>query len=137
MESENLSLNQREKASNKHIAKYTFAWLVTLASLAFGPKFLWDGDLLFSILAALLNLLAGAGMVYANVKMLRQVDELSRKVFLDAAAITLGVVMVFGVCYELLSMPGILNFKAQISHVYFVMGPTFLLAMFWGNRRYR
>lgn len=132
------TLNQRIMHSNKQLAIWTGAWLISTALLAFGPKLIWDFSTALTIVAILLNLVVGAGMTMANIKHLQSLDELGRKVFLEAAAITLGVVVVFGVCYELVSFAGSqFAFDARISHIYFVMGPTFFISMLVGNRRYK
>ncbi|MDT0594957.1 hypothetical protein [Glaciecola petra] len=132
------TLNQRINQSNKHLAIWTGTWLVSTALLAFGPKLIWDFATALTILAILLNLAAGAGMTMANIRHLQSLDELGRKVFLDAAAITLGVMVVFGVCYELVSFAGAqFAFEARISHIYFVLGPTFFISMLIGTRRYK
>lgn len=132
------TLNQRIKESNKYLAIWTGTWLVSTALLAFGPKLIWDYSTSLTIIAILLNLAAGAGMTMANIRHLQSLDELGRKVFLDAAAITLGVMVVFGVCYELVSFAGAqFAFDARISHIYFVLGPTFFISMLIGTRRYK
>lgn len=129
---------QRTLKSNKYLALCTFAWLVSNAALAFGPKFIWDHNTAVSILAIAANIATGFAMVMANVKLLQNIDELAKKVFLDAAAITLGVTVVFGVCYELASFAGgSFEFTARIAHIYFVIGPTFFISTLIGNWRYK
>ena len=134
----NDNLNSRIKRSNKNLAIFTFGWLVSTALLALGPKLLWDFNTLFTALAIANNFVFGGLMIMANIKHLRSLDELGRKIFLDAAAITLGVVVIFGVAYELTSFAGeAFAFKARISHIYFVMGPTFFISTFFGHRKYK
>lgn len=133
-----LSYTENEKRSNKQLAIYTSIWLITTALLAFGPKLIWDSGVILTIIAIISNLIAGGFMVFANIKHLNSLDELGRKIFLDSAAITLGVLMVFGVCYELVFFTGILfESTPRISHLYFVMGFTFLLSTYFGHRKYR
>lgn len=137
-EQTNDKFNNRVKKSNLNLAIYTGGWLVTTALLAFGPKFIWDFSTLFTLFAIAANIVLGALMVLANIKHLNALDELGRKIFLDSAAVTLGVVMVFGVCYELTSFAGdVFSFTPRISHMYFVMGFTFMLSVFIGDRKYR
>jgi hypothetical protein len=132
------SYTETEKQSNKRLALFTGIWLVTTALLAFGPKLVWDFSVTFTILAVITNLIAGGFMVKANIAHLASLDELGQKIFLESAAITLGVLMVFGVCYELLFFAGnLLSITPRISHIYFVMGFTFMLSTYLGHRRYR
>lgn len=129
---------ENEKKSNVKLAFYTGIWLLTTALLAFGPKFLWEQNAVLTVIACVINLCAGGLMIRANIMHLRSLDELGRKIFLESAAITLGVLMVFGVCYELLFFAGdFLSVTPRISHIYFVMGFTFMLSTFLGHRRYR
>ncbi len=132
------SYSENETKSNKQLALYTSIWLITTALLAFGPKLIWDFSATFTIIAVVLNLSAGGFMIMANIKHLNSLDELGRKIFLESAAITLGVILVFGVCYELLFVAAdLFTFTPRISHIYFVMGITFMLSTFLGHRRYR
>lgn len=129
---------QKEAQGNKNLAFYTGIWLVTTALLAFGPKLIWDFSLALSILAIVANLVTGALLIVANVKYVNCLDELGRKIFLESATITLGVIMVFGVCYELVFVTGIFpDFTTRISHLYFVMGATFIISTYIGHRKYR
>lgn len=132
------SYTENEKRSNKQLALYTSIWLITTALLAFGPKLIWDFNVIFTVIAVVCNLIAGGFMISANIKHLNSLDELGRKIFLESAAITLGVLMVFGVCYELIFFTGMLfEMTPRISHLYFVMGFTFILATYLGHRKYR
>ena len=133
-----ISYVDNEKRSNKRLALFTSIWLITTALLAFGPTFVWEFMTVPTIVATVLNLGAGGLMVWANIKHLKSLDELGQKIFLNSAAITLGVVLVFGVCYELLlTSTQLFTFAPSISHVYFVMGITFMASTYAGHRKYR
>ena len=134
----NNNLNTRIKHSNINLASFTSGWLITTALLAFGPRFLWDYNAILTLIAIAANVVLGGIMIFANIKHLQSLDELGRKIFLDSAAITLGVLVVFGVVYELSSFAGeAFAFTARISHIYFVMGPTFFISTLIGHRKYR
>jgi xanthosine utilization system XapX-like protein len=64
-------------------------------------------------------------------------DELQRKIELDAMALTLGVGMVVGVSYELLEDIKLITFEPEISHLIILMGLTFGIGIIVGNRRYQ
>ena len=129
---------KKEAHGNKNLALYTGIWLLTTALLAFGPKLIWGFSTLSTILAVIANLTAGGLLIRANVHYIKCLDELGRKIFLESATITLGVLMVFGVCYELVFVTGIINdFSPRISHLYFVMGITFIVSTYFGHRKYR
>ncbi len=129
---------KEERSSNKKLAFYTGIWLASTALLAFGPKLLWAQLPVLNILAILINLISGGFMIKANISHLKKLDELAQKIFLNSAAITLGVLMVVGVCYELIFYTDLINaFEPRISHMYFVMGITFILATYIGHRKYQ
>ena len=116
---------------------WTAAWVVTMAVAAFGPKLIWDFDTVLTILAVLINLGVGFGMVVANKRYLQGQDEMHQKIFLDAGALTLGVGLVCGLSYELLDDIKLIPFEPEISHLVILMCLTFVAGMIAGHRRYR
>ena len=124
-------------SNRSSVNKWTTAWVVSLALAAFGPRLIWDYEPLISILFVLLSLAMGTGMVLANGRYLRQMDELQRKIFLDAGALSLGVGMVVGCTYEILEDIQLITFEPEISHLVIVMCLSFAMGLFKGNRKYR
>ena len=59
------------------------------------------------------------------------------KIFLDAAAITLGVVLVCGVSYELLEDIRLISGEPQISFLIVLMSLTFMASHAAGHWKYR
>ena len=115
---------------------WTLAWVSTMAAAAFGPKLLWDYATLPTLAAVLVNLGVGFGMIVANRRYLRGLDELHQKIFLEAGAMTLGVGLVCGLSYELLEDIRLITFEPAISHLVVLMCITFLVGMVAGYRRY-
>jgi len=120
-----------------HLGFWTLAWVVTFFFAAFGPKLVWDYQTALTMLAVLVNLGVGIGMILANGRHLRGLDELHQKVFLDAGALTLGVGLVCGLSYELLEDVRLISFEPEISHLVVLMTLTFLVGMVLGFRKYR
>lgn len=116
---------------------WTAAWVVTMAVAAFGPKLIWDFDTVLTILAVLINLGVGFGMIVANKRHLQGLDEMHQKIFLDAGALTLGVGLVCGLSYELLDDIKLIPFEPEISHLVILMCLTFVAGMIAGHRKYR
>jgi len=116
---------------------WTIAWVASMAVAAFGPKFIWDFAVLPSILGILINLGLGFGMILANKRYLQGLDEMHQKIFLDAAALTLGVGLVCGLSYDLLEDIKLISFQPEIPHLVIFMCLTFLVGMIAGHRRYR
>ncbi|MFI2812452.1 MULTISPECIES: hypothetical protein [Microbulbifer] len=123
--------------SNGRLALWTGAWLLTTALMTFGARLFWAGNGILTLLAIALNLLAGASMILATIRHLQVQDELERKLFLDSAAITLGVGLVGGIAWEFYgNQPGS-PFAPQISHLVLLMGVTFLVSLVTASRRLR
>lgn len=116
---------------------WTGAWLVTMAVATFGPKLIWDYDTVLTILAVLVNLGVGFGMIVANKRHLQGLDEMHRKIFLDAGALALGVGLVCGLSYEMLEDIKLIPFEPEISHLIILMTLTFAAGMIAGHRKYR
>lgn len=116
---------------------WTGGWLLTTAIAAFGPKFLWDFDTLPTVVAAVLNLGTGFGMIMASIRQLKGQDEMQQKIFLNAAAFALGAGIVCGCSYELLEDTKLITFQPEISHLIILMALTFIISIINGHRRYR
>jgi hypothetical protein len=127
----------RNAKNTVHLGYWTIAWLLTMAVTAFGPKLIWDHTTWLTIIAVLVNLGVGFGMIFANRRYLRGLDELHKKIFLDAGALTLGVGLVCGLSYELLDDVLLIPFQPEISHVVVLMCLTFLAGMIAGHRKYQ
>jgi hypothetical protein len=125
------------KTNTVRLGYWTFAWVATMAVAAFGPRYVWDFATLPTIVAVLVNLGMGFGMIMANGRYLQGLDELHKKIFLDAGAITLGVGLVCGFSYELLEDIKLISFEPEISHLAVLMCLTFLAGMIFGHRKYQ
>ena len=78
------ALEARTKKNTKYLALWTAVWTLSMALATFGPKFIWHGDTLLTVLAILLNLGLGIGMIVAQGRSLRA--QLPFGPFLSVAA---------------------------------------------------
>jgi hypothetical protein len=127
----------RNAKKSLHLLVWTFVWVLSTALAAFGPKLLWDFATVPTILAVLLNVGVGFGMILATKRHVHGLDELQQRIFLDAGALSLGVGLVFGIAYELLEDIKLIPFEPEISHLVILMTLTFLAGTIAGNRKYR
>ena len=137
-------INHSEKICTKHnnmdsrrLALWALAWLASTALLRFGAEFLWDHQKAYSIYALLLHLTMAVAMIVANVKHLSNLDELQRKITMDAMSITLGVGLIAGIAYEQLENIKLISYEPQISHLIMLMAITYIISIFIGNRKYK
>jgi hypothetical protein len=116
---------------------WTLAWVVTMAVANFGPKFVWDSNEGLTILAIVVNLAIGVGMILANKRHLNGLDEMHQKIHLEAMALSLGVGLIVGLSYSNLDVNNIISSDAEISYLVIVMSLTYLVGIIAGNRKYR
>jgi hypothetical protein len=132
-----IGYKSRIRTSNWRLFRWTGAWLVTTALMTFGPVLLWNKAMVFTLLAVGLNVGVGVGVILANKTYLAELDELQRKVQLNAMGITLGVAMIVGIPFSVMDMYDVIPFRADIAHLLMLLGLTFLISCLYGTRRYR
>lgn len=116
----------------------TLAWLATLALAQFGPALLWDAELTALSWAAIgLNILAGVAWIVSFALFMRTIDELERKILLDAFTVTLGAGFVGAMAYAAASSAGLVpeNFSIALFAVF--LSVVYVIAFVVGNIRYR
>jgi hypothetical protein len=126
----------RTRRNTVRLAWWTLAWLVTMALSVFGPKFLWDYSQPLTVSVIVLNLAAGVGMIVANIRHLKGLDELQQKIHLEAMGLALGVAVVFGLAYSTLDITNVIPFDAEIANLVIIVALTYLAGVFFGQRRY-
>ena len=128
----------RIRTNVKRLFYWNGAWAAATALMAIGPKFLWHHALLFTLLAVGLDVAVGVGMILANKTYVMQLDELQRKVYLNASAITLGVGLIAGVPLSVMdSFYHLIPSHTDISLLLILMTLAFLVSNLYGTRRYR
>jgi hypothetical protein len=119
------------------LAIWTAAWLVSLSIASFGPKLLWDNNSTLSIFFILVNVAFGVQMMIVNKNHLANLDELQRKISLEAMAIALGVAIMGGLSFSLLDINNIIPFDAEISYLVAATGISYMIAILIGTKRYQ
>lgn len=137
MKTENKNSSQVQHNNVQGLALWTGAWVVSMALATFGPQFLWNDFPALSIGAILLNVILGIGMILANRNYLDRLDELQRKIQLEAMAFSLGLAVVLGLAYSLLDVTNLVYFDAEISHLVILIGLTYFAGTLIGQYRYR
>jgi hypothetical protein len=119
------------------LACWAGAWLAATALMKFGPKFLWNQALVFTLLAIGQNVAVGAGMILANKSCLAELDELQQKIYLNALGITVGVALIAGIPFSVMDLYHVIPFHAEIWHLLMLMSLTVSVSFVYGNWRYR
>jgi len=111
--------------------------VLTMAVANFGPRLIWQFNESLTILAIVINMAVGFGMIVANKRHLKGLDEMHQKVQLEAMGLSLGVGLVVGLSYSNLDVTNIITADAEISHLVILMGLTYLAGVIFGLRKYR
>jgi hypothetical protein len=127
----------RMSKTTVHLAEWTAGWVITMALATFGPNYLWGSQQWLTIIAILLNLSFGLGMIVAYIRHLKMQDEMMQKIQLQAMAIALGVGVVGGLSYSLLDTTNIISSDAEIPYLVILIGITYLVSLIVNRRRYR
>ena len=129
-------ITAQTKKNTLRLGCWTGAWVLATAGAAFGPRFLWDFNTLPTILGVLIHIGIGFGMIRVFKQYLLGLDELQRKIHLDAMAISLGIGLVFGCSYEMLEDIKLIPFQPEIPHLMIVMYLTYAIGCILGVRKY-
>jgi hypothetical protein len=127
----------RVRANVIRLFRWNGAWAVATVLMAFGPKYLWNKALAFTLLAVALDVAVGIGMILANKNYLAELDDLQRKVQLNAMGITLGVGLIAGVPFSVMDSYHLIPFHADIASLLILMSLTFVVCNLYGTWRYR
>jgi len=128
---------EQNNTNISHLILWTLAWLASTVLLRFGAEYIWNYHPGYSISALITHLVLGLAMIMVNVKHLSNLDELQRKITMDAMGITLGVGLIVGIAYEQLEDIKLISFEPEISHLLMLMAVTYLITISIGNRKYK
>ena len=123
--------------NTKSLGIWTLAWVLSLALAVFGPMFIWDSQVLLSVLAVAANLAIGVGMILANKRHLFGLDEMQQKIQFEAMALSLGVGLITGLSFSTLAIVDLIGFDADISHMVILMSITYAIGLTIGRRKYQ
>ncbi len=137
METKSNAWKANAKKNVLHLGYWTGSWVTTMAIASFGQIYLWKKNTALTILFIAINTMVGIGMILMNRKYINDLDEMQRKVSLDAMAIALGVGVVGGLSYSMLDQANVIAFDAEIAHLVMLIGITYMIAIFIGNNRYK
>ena len=129
-------VSEQTKTATKKLALWTMLWLISLAMATFGPIFIWQENATWSIIAIAINTGIGAGLIWAHIKHQRTLDELQKKIQLEAMGIALGVGIVGGLSYSVMDIANIISGDAEISFLVMLISISYMIALVIGKKRY-
>jgi predicted membrane protein len=119
------------------LVAWTAAWVASLALARFGPGILWNDEPAPTLVAIVLSVLVGVGMLFAHKRYLQALDELQRTIQLQTMAWTLGAGLVGGVAWTLFARHSLVGFEAEIGHLVAFMAVVYLAGSVEGSLRHR
>ena len=127
---------KEQKKQTKVMLGWTLAWVVSLAFLTGAENTLWN-DLIFTKIGLLINLAIGIGMIIANKNLFKTYDELQKKIQFEAMAITLGLVVVVGLTYEVSFDFGVINKEPEFEYLMLFICFSYMAINIINSLRYR
>ena len=137
MKTQMSNLKIQTRKNTVQLAYWTALWLLTTAVATFGFIYVWPDNQLLTFIAFIINLGAGVGVIFANIRYLRGPDELQQKIHLNAMGIALGVGVIGGLSYSMLDTTNLIAGDAEISVLVMGISITYLVAVVAGTRYYR
>ncbi len=137
MHNQHQPMIEKELRNTAQLAAWTLFWVAVLALARFGPEHLWNDQKTVNWIAVAVSLLVGIGWIAAHARFLRELDDLQRKINMDALAITLGVGLVAGFTYAVAGHAGIVTVEGNIALLPILMAVVYVVAILIGNMRYR
>ena len=139
MDNKGQSSDKEKKTRKKTVslAIWTLLWVLSVALAAFGHELFWGSNNLINTLVILLNFGIGIGMIIANIKHLRELDEMLQKVHLESMGISLGLAVVGGISYSMLDATNVIPFDAEIAGVIVLIGLSYFVSLLINLRRYK
>ncbi|MDC0309713.1 hypothetical protein OAL72_03105 [bacterium] len=130
-------ITPQTKKNTLRLFLWTVAWVLATAGVTFGSKNLWNFNTWLTIIAVLIHIGLGLGMIRVFKQYLLGLDELQRKIQLDAMSLSLGIGLVLGCSYEMLEDIKLIPFEPEISHLLILMSLTYVVGTVLGHRKYQ
>ena len=121
---------------NIRLLCWAFAWGGTMVLADKAELYQWHSSALISMLAIVINAGIGVGMIVTFMRLLKELDELQRKIQLDALALAMGIGLVGGFSYSLLATAKFIA-DAEASDIILLMTLTYVVGSIVGQIRYR
>jgi len=128
---------KRTRNKTVTLAIWTTLWVLSVALATYGHELFWGSNDLINVPVILLNFGIGIGMIIANIKHLREMDEMVQKIQLEAMGVSLGMAVVGGVSYSMLDATNVIPFDAEISGLIVLIALSYFISLLINLRRYK
>ncbi len=115
---------------------WALVWVANLVIITFISKYEWYSAPLPITIAFALSIGIGIGMILAYKRFLKELDEMERKIQLDALALSVGVTLVAFGGYSILDKAAVVP-ELQASHLIMLIAITYIAGIIAGRIRYQ
>jgi hypothetical protein len=128
--------DSRSIRDNLVMVLWVFIWMASLTVADKAALYGWWEDGWLTLLAVAVNVALGLGMMVAFMRLMRGMDELQRKIQLDALSMALGISLVGCAAYSLLVTWGYIV-DEEVTDIFMLMCVSYSAAVLIGVWRYR
>ena len=130
------NLPARDLKNANLVNLWAIAWAANLAIISYISKYEWYSAVLPITIAFVLSSGIGVGMLLAFKRFLKELDEMERKIQLDALALSVGVTLVVFGGYSILNKAGVAP-ELQASSLLVLIALTYMAGIIAGRIRYQ
>lgn len=128
--------DSRSIRDNLVLVGWVFAWMAALTVADKAALYGWWSAEWLTFLAIAVHVLIGIGMVFKFMAMLRNMDDLQRRIQLEALSMALGISLVGCAAYSLLVTWGYIV-DEEVSDIFMLMCVSYSVSVLLGVWRYR
>jgi hypothetical protein len=121
---------------NLKMVGWIFAWMTTLTISDKAELYGWWSEEWITIASIVVNAAFGLWMIHVYRRMLRGMDDLQRKIQLDALSMALGISLVGTITYSLLVTWGYIV-DEEVTDIFMLMCVSFSVSVVYGAVKYR
>lgn len=115
---------------------WALAWAVTLALTSYLSDYGWYSSTIPTMIGFVIHTGIGLGMLFAYKRFLKNLDEMERKIQLDALAGSVGVTVICFSAYSILEKAGYLP-DLKPSYLIVLISLTYMAGIIIGRVRYQ
>ena len=128
--------DSRSIRDNLVMVAWIFIWMASLTVSDKAALYGWWSAAWLTNLSIIVNVALGIGMLFKFMRMLRNMDDLQRKIQLDALSMALGISLVGCAAYSLMVTWGII-LDEEVSDIFMLMCVAYSVSVMIGVVRYR
>lgn len=128
--------DKRSIKKNMKMVAWIFIWMVSLIVSDKAALYGWWSAEWITVLSIIINAGFGLGVVYGYRRMLKGMDDLQRKIQLEALSMAFGVSVIGSISYSLLVTWGYI-IDEEVTDIFMLMSISFSASVLLNSWRYK